>query len=137
VYQSTGINILEAVWQGFAYPSVVLFPAKPRGVIYEHIKVTPEKLTVLGEHIMGNVGQLHLEQQFFGADEAITNYDGRSSEWVATLIITAYTLDQAWQKRTAVIKVIMDSCRIAKYEDFSPPSLPNSAKRYMIRDDVI
>ncbi|MCE5284637.1 MAG: 3-methylornithine--L-lysine ligase PylC [Pelosinus sp.] len=137
VYQSTGINILEAVWQSFDNPAAFRFPERPRGVIYEHVKVTAGKLEVWGEHIMGNVGRLHLKKGFFGADEAITNYDKRKKEWVATLIITADSLDMAWQKRTLVINAIMADCKLREYQDLTPPSLPNSAKRYMIRDEVI
>jgi pyrrolysine biosynthesis protein PylC len=60
----------------------------PRGVVYEHVKVTPGKIETLGEHIISQAGCLNYKQDFFGADEALTDYVSGSTSWTATLIIT-------------------------------------------------
>ena len=75
----------------------------PGGVVYEHIKVTSGVVEVCGEHIMADAGPLHLEPGFFGAHEAITNYAPGQTEWVATLIITGSTREQALLNRNRVI----------------------------------
>ena len=72
--------------------------SRPRGVIYEHIHVSPGRLEVSGEHIMSEAGPLHFHQDFFGADEAISNYEPGRPDWVATLILVDETREKAWAK---------------------------------------
>ena len=79
-----------------------------RGVVYEHIKVTSEAIEICGEHIMTDGGPLQLHTDFFGADEAITNYSPGQSPWIATLINSGPNLAEAWQKRHQIIKNIRD-----------------------------
>lgn len=125
VYQSTGINVLELLWAGFAQtddPKCFTITAT-QGVIYEHIKVTQDRIEVCGEHIMANAGCLHLYKDFFGADEAISNYDEAKQEWVATLIVTGQTRQEAWQRRCAVINTIMDKYSISECRDAAPALL--------------
>jgi pyrrolysine biosynthesis protein PylC len=59
-----------------------------------------------GEHIMSGGDPLYVKPDFFGADEAITNFTTGRNNWVATLIISAPDRNQAWEKRNAVIKTI-------------------------------
>ena len=75
---------------------------------------------------MAGVGHLQLIENFFGADEAISDYDGKKQEWVATLIITAADRAAAWRRREQVIRTIMDTFAIAEYRDPSPPPLTGS-----------
>lgn len=126
VYKSTGVNVLGVLWSGFDRENEqTYFTAAPaRGVIYEHIKVGGGRIKVCGEHIMGNVGPLHLFKDFFGADEAISNYSENKAEWVATIIITGENRREAWQHREKVIRAIMDHCGIHEYRDMTPPMLP-------------
>jgi len=127
VYWSRGINMLELLGQFFLKkqnPSVssVSSVAKnlknkksqqtERGVVYEHIKVTSEAIEVCGEHIMTNGGPLQLHTDFFGADEAITNYSPGQNPWIATLINSGATLAEAWQKRHQIIKNIRDKLNL-------------------------
>lgn len=108
VFWSTGINMLEMLANLFlnrdnADRSDV---QSPKGVIYEHIKVTTDTLIVAGEHIMTGIDSLQLKRDFFGADEAITNHAKNRDEWVATLIISDENRETAWEKRNAVISDI-------------------------------
>lgn len=122
VYQSSGI-VAPAVYQaGFdgsrEMEYTELTPVK--AVVYEHIAVNAEKIKVCGEHIMGGHGRLKLIEDFFGADEALTDYTADKKEWVATLIITAPTRVLALEKEKKVIQQIMDSFQIDTYEDLVP-----------------
>jgi pyrrolysine biosynthesis protein PylC len=115
VYRSTGINMLELLARFFVGVDGPGFPGSgenpgtgklqlpAKGVIYEHIRVTPGNLEFCGEHIMAEGGPLRLITGFFGADEAITDYSPGRNQWVATLIITAGDLAGAWEKRNQVI----------------------------------
>jgi pyrrolysine biosynthesis protein PylC len=108
VYKSTGINMLVMLYDLFTRGQVEMDPnlTSPRGVVYEHVKVTPGKIETLGEHIISQAGCLNYNQDFFGADEALTDYVCGSTSWVATLIITGDDRSQAWEKRCRVIENI-------------------------------
>ena len=86
-----------------------------RGVVYEHIKVTYEAIEVCGEHIMAHGGPLKLHTNFFGADEAITNYAPGKNLWIATLINSGTSFSQAWEKRNQNIKNIRNHLNIAPF----------------------
>jgi pyrrolysine biosynthesis protein PylC len=60
-----------------------------------------------GEHMMSETGRLRIYEDFFGAEEAISNFSKDKEEWVATLIITGKDRDQAWIRRCKVIQNIM------------------------------
>ncbi|MGD2088467.1 MAG: 3-methylornithine--L-lysine ligase PylC [Candidatus Aminicenantes bacterium] len=122
VYWSTGTNMLELLEQFFLKkPKISVssvakkkkkFQQTASGVVYEHIKVTPEALEVCGEHIMTNGGPLQLHTDFFGADEAITNYSPGQNSWIATLINSGANLVEAWEKRQQIIKNIRDKLNL-------------------------
>lgn len=122
VYNSTGINMVEVLgnaflnkanWWGFEVQ-------EKRGVVFEHIKVTPGKIEVCGEHIMTEANCLGLYSGLFGADEVITDYMAGKPEWVATLIITAETRQQAWEKRCQIIKRLQSETGCRNYVDTLP-----------------
>ena len=122
VYKSTGINMMPLLAGFFAenqYTTKPL-PANERGVIFEHIQVSPDELTVVGEHIMSSAGPLKIKTDFFGADEVITNQASDRSTWVATLIVTDSDRKAAWDKRQAIITDIMASFGLDHYRDPSP-----------------
>jgi pyrrolysine biosynthesis protein PylC len=132
VYWSKGINILELLGQLFLKKQITSVssanrPRSPtasvakknkksqqtgRGVVYEHIKVTTETIEVRGEHIMARGGPLQLHTDFFGADEAITNYAPGKNPWTATLINSGANLAEAWRKRHQIIKNIRDKLNL-------------------------
>jgi pyrrolysine biosynthesis protein PylC len=113
VYHSTGFNMVAALGNLFMHGHMPSMPVPPfpeqghaRGVVYEHIRVTGNALEFRGEHIMSQAGSLHRVQDFFGADEAITNYREGRDQWVATLIVTGKDRQAALLKRNQVLKTI-------------------------------
>jgi pyrrolysine biosynthesis protein PylC len=138
VYKSTGCNILQLLAQ-YSFnnkkfcggPGGSFSKAPPgrrrhhlltgiRGVVYEHIKVSSDTIEVCGEHIMAHAGPLHLLTDFFGADEAITNYAPNRTDWVATLIITGAHREEVWEKRNRIIEGIKAHFQLDKYLDPYP-----------------
>ena len=122
VFWSTGINILEMLAGLFLNNTI---PGRgdmdaPMGVVYEHIKVTPNRLEVAGEHLISGADALQIRENFFGANEAITNYRPHRQEWVATLIISEETREMAWQRRNNVISDIRQHFELEVYHDLAP-----------------
>ena len=109
VYKATGVNMLEVLWSGRAGKNEdkKIETGKSRGVVYEHIKVAGKRIEVSGEHMMSDAGHLHIYEDFFGAEEAISNFSKDKEEWVATLIITGKDRNDAWSRRGKVINNIM------------------------------
>jgi pyrrolysine biosynthesis protein PylC len=122
VFWSTGINILEMLADLFlskSDPNRGNMDA-PRGVVYEHIKVTPNRLEVAGEHLISGTDALQIRENFFGANEAITNYTPDRQEWIATLIISEETREMAWQRRNSVISDIRQHFELEVCQDLAP-----------------
>jgi pyrrolysine biosynthesis protein PylC len=92
----------------------------PRGAVYEHIRVSPGLLEVAGEHIMSRVDSLHAVEDFFGANEAITNYTPGRNNWVATLIISGTDREDAWGRREEAIRDIRRKFELSTYYDRGP-----------------
>jgi len=125
VFWSSGLNMIEMLGELFLNGAVsaaapIIYP---KGVVYEHIKVSPDLIEVGGEHIISGADGMHLHNDFFGADEAITNYKPGRDEWVATLIICEQTRETAWEKRKAVISGIQKKFKPAIYRDSFPLGL--------------
>ncbi|MDD2498304.1 MAG: 3-methylornithine--L-lysine ligase PylC [Desulfitobacteriaceae bacterium] len=121
VYHSTGVNMVQILGENFGYnkPKSVTDCCVQRGVVYEHVKVSREKMEICGEHVMGTAGPLKLQEGFFGADEALTNYEPGKTNWVATLINTGISLADAWEKRSRVLKNIAQKSQFLGWEDLS------------------
>jgi len=122
VNQSTGINMLELLYDVFVKGIIPTIPdiKYERGVVYEHIKVAQGILEVSGEHIMANAHPLKLYEHFFGADEALTDFAPGHLPWVATLIITGDSREEAWNRRCLVIEDIKDYFGLSVYSDPIP-----------------
>lgn len=132
VYRSTGINMVEElarifvddadggleIGAGSVATSALVRPA--RGSILEHVRVRDGELAVCGEHIMADNGPLHLETDFFGADEALTNHAAGRHDWVATLMIGGSDLDEAWERRDRTIMEMRDRLELTAYRDEHP-----------------
>lgn len=126
VYWSCGINMAQAVVECLLNQnlSAPLCPLRPgRGAILEHIQVSPGKLCVTGEHAIAQAGPLAVQRDFFGADEAITDYGTGRTRWVATLICTGRTRAEAWLKRSRVISTIRSRFGLLEYSDPSPAAI--------------
>ncbi|UCD81302.1 MAG: 3-methylornithine--L-lysine ligase PylC [Desulfobacterales bacterium] len=108
VYWSTGHNMVQALGDLFTgnFTETQASTQPVRGTVYEHIRVSPEALETKGEHIMTRSGPLYLRPDFFGAHEAITNYDSARKSWVATLIITGRDRSSALARSDGIIKEI-------------------------------
>jgi pyrrolysine biosynthesis protein PylC len=122
VYWSTGLNMIELLAALFL-PGMEKSPpdsASSEGVVYEHIRVSPNSLEVAGEHIMSGADALCLHHDFFGADEAITNYAPDRAEWVATLIFSEATRETALEKRHHMISDLQNRFNLTAYQDLSP-----------------
>jgi pyrrolysine biosynthesis protein PylC len=115
VYMSSGINMLEILSSFCSGKNDFggCQKVKARGCVYEHIKVTKPGVEICGEHIMAQAGRLTLRENFYGADEALTNYVPGKEEWVATLIATGDTRGQALKKMKAAVSRIGNSVRIS------------------------
>ncbi|RLC96980.1 MAG: 3-methylornithine--L-lysine ligase PylC [Chloroflexi bacterium] len=118
VFKSTGINILELLYDIFNRGNIPVLPliVNEKPVIYEHIRVSPDALEVSGEHIISEARPLHYQMDFFGADEALTDFDPNHRNWVATLILTGRTKTDVIQKHHRVLETI---CGTFGLRDFS------------------
>jgi len=119
VYWSRNINMVELLGDMFVKGTLSNQPIDQpcRGVVYEHINVSPGRLKVAGEHIMSERGILRVQKEFFGADEAITNYTPGLQEWIATLIICGKNRKDAWEKRNRVVANIRERFALEVYRD--------------------
>jgi pyrrolysine biosynthesis protein PylC len=122
VYWSTGLNMVRVLGDLFLNKGATNRDGRhsPKGVVYEHIQKLPHRLEVAGEHIMSGTNALNIQSDFFGADEAITNYAPDRDEWVATLIIVDKDRKAAWAKRNTVIADIRRHFNIEAYRDAFP-----------------
>jgi pyrrolysine biosynthesis protein PylC len=108
VLRSSGINMIELLYDIFSRGKIPEIPpiVNEKPVIYEHIRVTPRTLEVLGEHIISEARPLRYEMDFFGADEALTDFDTDHRNWVATLILTGKNKEEVAQKHRRVLETI-------------------------------
>ena len=94
-----------------------------KGVVYQHVCIADCSLKVQGEHILTDSKNLTHELDFFGADEAITNFLSENSskeKRVATLIVRDRTLEDAKKKMNSVINEIISEFKLTNYIDKKP-----------------
>jgi pyrrolysine biosynthesis protein PylC len=124
VYHSTGINMVQGlarIFDGQGTREAVSAPTLPTGgSVLEHIRVRHGQLSVCGEQIMAEDGPLHLEADFFGADEALTSHAPGKHEWVATLMVKGSDLEDAREGRDRVIREIRNRFGLKSYSDECP-----------------
>ncbi len=122
VLKSTGINMLELLYGVFGNRTLpeIAPVADEKGVIFEHIRVKPGLLETLGEHIVSEAGPLSYRTDFFGADEALTDFESDRKEWVATLIMVGSSKENVIQKRSRVLESICEAFGLAERLDFQP-----------------
>ncbi|MBA7557450.1 hypothetical protein ES705_50206 [subsurface metagenome] len=125
VFWSTGLNMVELLGKlftdacaKFSFPEFSTDIAL--GVVIEHITVNEKQLEIVGEHILVGQESLRLHEDFFGADEAITNFSPHRKQWVATLINTGASREDAWKRRNRVIRAIMQEHDLTLYSDPEP-----------------
>lgn len=122
VLKSTGINMLELLHEIFTRETIPNIPpiADEKEVIYEHIRVGTDSLEVSGEHIISEAGILRYRTDFFGADEALTDFEPDHRNWVATLILTGKTKEKAAQKHRRVLETIRETFGLRECADSFP-----------------
>lgn len=106
VFHSTGLNMVAMLADLFLDKPWTVSRAGEQPARIEHIRVNGSKIEFSGEHIMAQDGPLHLETDFFGADEAITSFSPGKFQWVATLVFTAHSIDGIVLKRNTCLKRI-------------------------------
>jgi pyrrolysine biosynthesis protein PylC len=124
VYWSTGYNMVEALGGLFRDPRGGGPPPLPparRAALLEHVRSAGGRLEVCGEHVLVRRGGLRVEPGFFGAEEAITDYSPRRSDWAATLLVTGVDEAQAWRRRGEVLRAICGACGLGEILDPEPP----------------
>lgn len=122
VYWSTGQNMVHMLADLFMDRFVQTCPGTGvvQAAVYEHICVSPDGLYVNGEHMMTQGGPLYRCKNFFGADEALTNYHSKKDQWVATLIISGKDRCSAFAKRDRVVDTILKRFSLKKVHDSMP-----------------
>jgi len=122
VYWSTGWNMIEMLGRLFldGPPPRPPRESAARGVVYEHIQVREESLEVGGEHLISRADPLSLRRDFFGANEAITNYAPGRKQWVATLIFCGSTREEAWERRGETIRALREHFELGRCADPEP-----------------
>jgi pyrrolysine biosynthesis protein PylC len=112
VLASCGFNLLKALGDvclnRFA-PTASR--AETRAVVYEHVQAVPGRLELGGEHLMA-AGSLRLIADFFGADEALSDYAPGCTDWRATLISTGRSREEARAKSGRALEAIRRSLGI-------------------------
>ena len=126
VYHATGCNMLQLLGDVFLGQDTTHWrPTRPaRGVILKHMRVTHGRLFFEGEHIMAEAGPLYRVPDFFGADEALTNYHEGVREWVATLVVSGRTRRQAEQQLEKVLGTIRRRFNLDAGVDQYPEMVP-------------
>jgi pyrrolysine biosynthesis protein PylC len=122
VLKSTGINMLELLYDIFNRGKIPIIPqiVNEKPVIYEHIRVDSNSLEVSGEHIISEARPLRYQTDFFGADEALTDFDPHFRSWVATLILTGNTKKEVVRKHHRVLETIRGTFGLRECADPDP-----------------
>lgn len=131
VYWSTGFNMVEQLGAMFVRGEL----PRPRAgspryhVRYEHIMVSRGILRFWGEHIMSTAGPLKVIDDFFGADQAITDYREGSDHWVATLIHSCESSEELSLKRRKTFETIRRWFELGDLIDSSPARVDLFARK--------
>lgn len=122
VYWSSNQNMIKLLGDLYTTPLNYLPSAGDNmcGTVYEHIHISGDRLRISGEQIMTEGGPLNLQNNFFGADEAITNFEPGRDEWMATLIFSGTNRHQACEMRNRSIADIVRRLEIKEIIDSQP-----------------
>lgn len=116
---ATGVNLLEEL----VCSRLGLEPKSARHTgcaIYEHYIVRGDQLCTCGEKEFSHVEQPCYIEDFWGADEVVTDFRSGSYEWRCTAIFTGETYQDALWKKKQFIRNTMDNCGLEEYIDSEP-----------------
>ena len=100
VYHTTGVNFVEELAELFCSGRLTAKePGKKKYCAYEHLMIKDGRFTEHGEHIMSQGGPLKLRENFFGADEVISDFVREGLPWRGTFINWADTEEELAKKR--------------------------------------
>lgn len=103
VYHTTGVNFMEELADLFCRGRLTAKEAmddrRKKFCTYEHLAICEGRVTEHGEHIMSADGRLALRENFFGADEVISDYVRDGLSWRGTFINWADTEEELARKR--------------------------------------
>jgi pyrrolysine biosynthesis protein PylC len=125
VFWSTGYNMVRALGElflpGGGGRAEELSPAdRWRSVVLEHVHAYANRLEVAGEHVMIRRSPLSVRRDFFGVDEAITDYAPGRTDWVATLIVTGADRAETKRRHDETVAAIRRTCGLSDYRDPEP-----------------
>lgn len=107
VLWSSGLNIVELLVRTARegrVPPVDRAPA--RACVYQHVAARDGELRVTGEHVMAAARPLTRVPGFFGAHEALTDYEPGRPSWAATLITLGERLAEARRAADAAVEAL-------------------------------
>ncbi len=109
IFNSCGLNLLEIMVDG-------KYERKFEKVCYyQQIEVNPEKITVLGEHIISDCKAVLVYKNMFGADEIITDYKIGEKCFNAIVIVTENSHKTAYKKFLDCIENIKKEFNIPQF----------------------
>jgi pyrrolysine biosynthesis protein PylC len=103
IYWATGDNLLVHLASLFDGPDPTGAEARSRAVIYEQVASGAVGLESVGEHRLSLAGPLRWEDDFCGADLALTDWSNDRPDWVAALVITGQDMTEAEGRRREVL----------------------------------
>ncbi len=116
---ATGINLLEeAVFSKMGKETGKT--RQPGCSIYEHFVISDGIIRTCGEKEFGHVDRPYLQEDFFGADEAITDYGRDRHQWRVTTINRGNTMQECLHKRREFITGMMKDHDLDEFIDKSP-----------------
>lgn len=100
VYHATGANFVEELRKLFCGGKLAEKESRRKKFCsYEHFLIKNGKVSEHGEHIMSEGGPLTLRENFFGADEVISDFVRDGLPWRGTFINWADTEEELEEKR--------------------------------------
>ncbi len=127
VYHSVGLNMVELLFKSFKEKKLPKFEFGPeKAVIYQHVRISNGVLKVVAENFLSKASGLRLEQNFFGVNEAITNFPERSRKTkncVATLIVKEENFGKAKKLMREAVQSIIAKYELSGVVDKSPPGI--------------
>jgi 3-methylornithine--L-lysine ligase len=119
VYQASGVNMVALLAEAGLTGTMPQGSCEAAaGVVLQHVLASGGRLRVLGEHILREAGPLRLERGFFGAREALTDFEPGARRWAATVIVREPTLADARAAADEVVeRMATDLCLALAPED--------------------